>query len=204
MAGSDVAITAVAAGCSDPLYEVWVLAPGATLYTVGQAYSSNAVFNWATAGRSAGTYRITVWVRDSTSGGVYGNASGRWDAYNANVVYTLTAGCPSVGDTATTSGATLVVTASAPGCPNPLFEFWVLAPGASLYELGQAYSTSPTFNWDMTGRAAGTYRITVWVRDSASAGVSGNASGRWDAYNASLLYLWGLKRRLTNLHKLIP
>jgi hypothetical protein len=67
-----------------------VLAPGASLYTLGQGYSTNAVFNWVTIGLPKGTYRITVWVQDASSPGVYGNAYGRWDDYNALLTFTIT------------------------------------------------------------------------------------------------------------------
>jgi hypothetical protein len=193
MPGASVQVQAIAAGCPHALYEFWVLAPGAALYTLAQPYGTSDTLSWDTTGRPVGTYRITVWVRDSTSAGLYGNPSGRWDAYNASLLYTLSGGCAAVTDVASPTGAAMrgmqvTVTASASGCPNPVYEFWVLAPGATLYTLGQAYSGSDTFTWDTSGKALGTYRITVWVRDAASAGTSGNSSGRWDAYNANLLY----------------
>ena len=192
MAGTTVNVTASAPGCLNPLFEFWVLAPGAALYTLGQGYSPSAVFSWHSP-VTTGTYRLTVWVRDNSSSGIFHNSSGRWDAYNANLLYTLTAGCPAVGDSASPPsnaavGTTVVITASARGCPNPLYEFWVLAPGAALYTHGQGYGTNPVFSWNTTGLAKGTYRITVWVRDNSSVGVFHNSTGRWDAYNASLLF----------------
>jgi hypothetical protein len=109
------------------------------------------------------------------------------------MVYKLVAGCPSVGDSASPPstaavGTPVVVTADAPGCLNPLYEFWVLAPGTGAYTLGQGYSTSATFNWSTTALAPGTYRITVWVRYASSAGTFGNSSGRYDSYNAGMLF----------------
>jgi len=191
--GTPITVSAGASGCPNPLYEFWVLAPGASLYTLGQAYSSNGVFNWNMSGKAAGTYRLSVWVRDAGSAGIYGNSSGTYDAYNASLYYTLTASCSAVNVSASPAspgavGSQVTVTASASGCPNPLYEFWVLAPGASLYTLGQAYSSNGVFNWNTSGKAAGTYRFSVWVRDASSAGTYGNSSGRYDAYNANLYY----------------
>jgi len=190
MAATAVTITAAAAGCPNPQYEFWILKPGANLYTLAQAYSSNATLNWGTGGLAPGNYRINVWVRDASSAGVSSNTSGSWDAYNAALVYALTAGCPSVGVSApsasTPSGSTITITAAAPGCPSPLYEFWVLAPGASLYTKAQAYGSTATLFWNTTGLAKGTYRINVWVHDSSDVGLYGNAYGRWDTYNASL------------------
>ena len=193
MVGSTVTITVTAPGCPSPTYEFWVLAPGASLYTLGHAYGASPTFNWDTTGKAVGTWRINVWVHDSSHTGLSCNASGCWDAYNANLTYRVTAGCPTVNYSAaptspSTVGTPVVVTATAPGCPQPDYEFWVLAPGASLYTLGQAYSASNTFSWDTTSHPTGTYRITVWVRDHSHRGIFSNSSGSWDAYNASLLY----------------
>jgi len=189
MVGMTVKITANATGCPNPLYEFWIKAPGASLYTLAHTYNTSAVWSWNTAGFTKGTYRINVWVRDNSSSGTFGNSSGRWDAYNANLAYTITAGCPAVTDTASppsaaAAGTTVGITASAPGCPNPLYEFWVLAPGAALYTKGQGFSPNAVFSWPTTGLAKGTYRITVWVRDNSSSGIFHNSSGTWDAYTS--------------------
>ncbi len=190
-AGVPVTITAGAPGCVNPTYEFWVLAPGASLYTLAQPYSASPTLSWSTASLAPGTYRINVWVRTSAGAGTYRNSYGSWDAYFANLLYTVTPSCKSVSETspATTAqpGATVGVTASASGCPRPQYEFWILAPGASLYRLAQGYSASPTLSWSTSGLAAGTYRITVWARDAASSGVSSNAYGSWDAYDAHLV-----------------
>ena len=194
MVGTTAKITAIASGCPNPLYEFWIKAPGASLYTLAHTYSTSAVWSWNTAGLTKGTYRINVWVRDNSSSGTFGNSSGRWDAYNANLTYTLTAGCPAVKYTtsppsAAAAGTTVTVTAGATGCPNPFYEFWILAPGAKLYKLEQGYSTNPAYTWHTTGLAKGTYRITVWVRDNSSSGIFHNSSGRWDAYSSTLYRL---------------
>jgi hypothetical protein len=84
----------------------------------------------------------------------------------------------------------VTVTAQASGCPdpNPQYEFWVLPPGGNAYQLVQAYSASSTVAWNTTGLAPGSYRFSVWVRDTNSSGASGNQFGRWDAYNAYTVY----------------
>jgi hypothetical protein len=188
-AGSPVAVSASASGCPSPQYEFWTLAPGAPSWQLGRAYSATPTFSWSTTGLAAGTYGLDVWVRDASSAGVYANASGRWDAY-ALMQYRLTSGtpaCSAAGVTAappsaSVAGSTVVVTGHANGCPNPLYQFWTLAPGAPSWQPAQAYSTTSTFSWDTTGLAAGTYGLGVWVRDASSSGTSGNGSGRWDAY----------------------
>ena len=191
MKGTSVTFTANASGCASPQYEFWILSPGASLYTLAQAYGSANTLPWSSS--TPGAYRVNVWVKDANSGGSASNTYGAWDAYNANLVYSVTQGCPSVSVSASppspsASGTVITFTASAPGCPNPTYEFWILSPGASLYTLVQSYSPTATFPWHSTGNGAGTYRINVWVRDASSAGTFSNAYGTWDAYNAGLTY----------------
>ena len=190
--GVSVTLNALASGpsCAHPQYEFWILSPGAALYTLGQAYSSSPTFTWSTGGNGAGNYRIDVWTRDASSWGSFGNAYGRWDAYNAGLIVPLTRGCPTVTESAPSStatvGSTLTITASAPGCRNPLYQFWVLKPGASLDTSLGSYSATNTLTWDTTGLAKGTYRFNVWVHDSGDSGLYGNSYGRWDTYTATL------------------
>jgi hypothetical protein len=187
--GTTVTVTGQAGGCSNPQYQFWTLAPGATTWQLAQAYSSAATFNWSTTGLSAGTWGLDLWIRDASSSGVSGNSSGRWDAY-AILQYTLTAPTPSCTGAALSAspaspalvGTIVVFTGRAAGCANPLYEFWALAPGATSWQLAQAYSSTATFNWSTAGLTPGTYSVGLWVRDTNSGGVSGNSSGRWDAY----------------------
>jgi hypothetical protein len=72
------------------------------------------------------------------------------------------------------------MTASAFGCPNPSYQFWILSPGASTWRIAQPYSTNPVFNWNPSAKT-GTYRITVWARDANSPGRLRNALGTWDS-----------------------
>ena len=193
--GTAVTVTATG-GCPDPApqYEFWVLAPGATSYQVGQAYSTNPVLNWNTAGLGAGTYHISVWVRDANSSGISGNQFGTWDAYNNGTVYALkSTACSALSASVSPAspqavGMSVTVGAAAANCPNPVYQFWVLPPGGTAYQLVQAYSAGSTFTWTTTGLAPGTYRFSVWVRDTNSAGAQGNQSGTWDAYNNNTVY----------------
>jgi hypothetical protein len=196
--GTTVTLTAGAIGCPVPTYQFWILAPGATSWALAQAYSTTATFSWTTAGKSAGTYSLSVWARDAGSAGTSGNSSGSWDTYNSSQ-YTLTGGatpCASVSLTSSPSGTASVgtpvtFTAAASGCASPSYQFWILAPGATSWALGQAYATTATFNWTTAGKPAGTHHVSVWVRDATSAGTSGNSSGTWDAYNSSQYTLTG-------------
>jgi Cysteine-rich secretory protein family len=87
--GTTVTVLASATGCSSPVFHFAVLAPNTTTYAEVQAYSSTASYTWNTSALSTGQYRFSVWVRDSESGGSNGNATGRWDAYDNETLYTV-------------------------------------------------------------------------------------------------------------------
>jgi hypothetical protein len=186
--GTPVTFTATQVGCpnASPVYQFWTLAPGASAWSVAQAYSTSRTFVWTTTGLKPGTWGVAVWVRDAASAGASSNGFGTWDAA-ASLNYTLTT-CASVNLSAAPAGtavhgATVTFTAAAMGCPTtPTYQFFTLAPGASSWTVARAYSATPTFAWNTTGLAAGTYQIDVWARDTASAGSNSNGTGTWDVY----------------------
>src|SRR5438034_551814 len=49
-----------------------------------------------------------------------------------------------------------------------LYQFWILPPGSSTWQVKQAYSSSNTFTWDTTGLNGGKYFYTAWARDASS------------------------------------
>jgi hypothetical protein len=87
-AGTQVAFTAVAAGCTNPnpLYEFWFL--DGSNWRVVQGWSTTATWTWNTTGAPLGTQHFGVWVRDAASAGVNSTTLGRYDAY-APIPYTL-------------------------------------------------------------------------------------------------------------------
>jgi N-acetylmuramoyl-L-alanine amidase len=193
-AGTSVTFTASALGCTNPSYEFWMLPPGGTSWQIVQPYSTNAHLVWTTTGKAAGTYRITAWARDASSGGMMGNGLGTWDSsYNSQ--YTLaTVSCEGVTASSAPAspsavGTPVTVTAVASGCPSPQYQFWMLSPGSSIWRIALPYSTNGTFNWSTAGKTKGVYRISVWVRDASSSGKLGNSLGRWDASYNSLYSL---------------
>src|SRR6266567_2564276 len=151
-AGTTVTITATSAGGPSARYEFWTLAPGGS-WTIVQAYSATNTFTWNTT-PPAGAYRYSVWARDASSAASY-------DTYFPGTVYTLTT-------TPCTSGTAITITASASGCPNARYEFWIQNPGSSTWTIVQAYSATNTFTWNTIGLSAGTYKYSVWVRDASS------------------------------------
>src|SRR5216683_603924 len=190
--GGSPTFTASATGCphASPVYQFFTLAPGAGSWTIAQAFSATNTFSWSTTGKTPSGWQVAVWVRDASSGGVYSNSFGTFDLSTA-VAYTLTT-CSGVSLGASPSssapvGTSVTFTANAIGCPNPspVYQFWVLAPGASSWTIAQAYSTSSTFIWNTTGKAKGNYQVAVWVRDASSGGAASNSFGTWDGFSGT-------------------
>jgi len=182
-----VNLAASASGCPNPVYQFWMAMPGGN-WQIVQPYSTSASFAWNTSGSAAGTYSISVWVRDAYSAGADGNNTGHWDAYTSSA-YTLSpiacsaAGLSGSPAATATAGTKVILTATASGCPNPLYQFWMAGPGES-WQVVQAYSSNSSFTWDTAGAAAGSYSLSVWVRDASGTGVDGNSTGRWDVYSS--------------------
>jgi hypothetical protein len=181
VAGTIVRFTGSAVGCPHPFYQFWILAPGSDSWTVAQAYSTRATFDWNTTGPlPAGTYLYSVWARDS------GSAAG-YDTFFPGTAYTLTSTpCTSVTASAApaspqAAGTAVTISATASGCPNPRYEFWILAPGSSSWTIVQPYSGNAAFTWNTTP-PAGTYLYSVWVRDASSA-------SSYDAYVPGTAYM---------------
>jgi hypothetical protein len=186
--GTQVAITGTGSGCPNPSpqYEFWVRYPGAGCCQLAQAYGTSATYNWPTTGLTSGTYTFAVWVRDANSSGAFGNGLGRYDAATT-LTYTLSplacTGVTAASSPPTTSaaGTPVSITGSAPSCPNPRYQFWVLYPRSQTWQRAQAYSINATFSWNTTQQPAGTYNFSIWARDASSAGTSGNVLGTWDS-----------------------
>ena len=178
--GPQVMLSAVATGCTGPLFEFWVRTP-AGAWSLAQGYSSQPTYAWNTAGKVAGTYRFSVWARDGSSPGVGGTPPNTYDAFSA-FDYSLTSSSCSgmsastVPATSAAIGTQVTVTGSASGCPNARYAFYLLPPGGT-WSLVQPYSANPAFTWNTAGKAAGSYRFSVWARDAAS-------GASYDAFSA--------------------
>ena len=163
LAGTAVTIAASTSGCPNPRYQFWIRAPGGG-WTIAQAFSSDSTFTWNT-GPPAGTYYWSVWVRDAGSSAAYDNY---WPgtAYMLNSTNCTSANASASPASPQSAGTTVTITASASGCPNPRYEFWIQPPGGS-WAIAKAYSSTASFTWNSTP-PAGTYRYSVWVRDASS------------------------------------
>lgn len=189
LVGTQVALAATASGCPNPSpqYEFWLRAPGATCCQLAQAYSTSNTYIWTTNAVVAGTYTFAVWAKDASSSGAFANGLGRYDAAFV-MSYTLTAPvCTAItGSAAPPSsqpeGTAETIGGVATGCPNPLYEFFILYPGSQTWKRVQAYSAGSSFGWATSGAPAGVYGFSIWARDAESAGEVGNSLGTWDVY----------------------
>ena len=190
--GAVVTFSATTTTCPHPLYQFWILPPGGS-WTIMQSYSSNTTFRWDTAGRAAGSYSVSVWTRETTGQGAHTSSLGSYDDFASATDVLTSMPCASVtsstapGLTAV-AGSPVTVTGSATCAhPNPLYEFWILAPGSTSWKLAQAYSSSASFTWNTTP-PAGAYQLSVWVRDVSSSGTNRSGLGNYDAFAPGTTY----------------
>jgi hypothetical protein len=177
--GTKVTVTGSATGCTNPQYEFWLLPPGGS-WTPARGYSSSATFDWSTTGAAAGTYHFSVWARDASS-------SASYDSFSTLDYSLTTAPCTGMSasaapPTSATAGTAVVITGAATGCPNALYEFWVLPPGGTWTPL-RGYSAGASFTWSTAGLPPGSYQFSVWARDASSAGTKGSPPYTYDAFS---------------------
>ena len=192
--GSTISLTAQSDKCGTPRYEFWMLRPGSSTWVDAQPYSTSPTFMWNTAGMPAGTYRFSVWARDSNSAGLSHGALGSWDAYGS-LTFVLTS-FPTcnllkgyVSPDFAYAGQYVSISAGSSYCPNPLYQFWLLAPGSSKWVVAQAYSSNFMFFWNTNGWVGGTYTVSIWAKDAGSPGLNRSALGSWDTYKTFSYYV---------------
>jgi hypothetical protein len=197
-AGFVFQIVGSAVGCTHPLFAFFLLNPGGS-WTKVQDFSARNNMNWDTGNygtpEPAGTYNYSVWVRDTSSAGT--NDGGSFGRYDASVghAFALTSGtCASVTATAAPGspqpeGTTVTITATAGTCyVGGLFEFWLLAPGSSTWQLAQGYESFNNSFTFFTNGLNGMYRYAVWVRDFSSPGAHPQFLSTYDAYYPGAIY----------------
>ena len=160
-----VTFTATSNGCTNPLYQFWLLRPGYTTWSLRQPYSASTTWTWDTTTWPLGTYQVGVWAKASGSANSY-------DAYFIGT-YQLDVGpCTAAGITASPASpqpanTMITFTASSTGCTAPDYQFWWLPPPGTSWGVRQAYGTATTFVWNSAG-ASGPYRFGVWARQAGS------------------------------------
>jgi spore germination protein YaaH len=89
-----------------------------------------------------------------------GGAPELWNTLNTYFVKCASASV-SPGTVSQGAGSLITMTAAATQCNAPSYEFWVQFPNGA-WQLVQGWG-GPTFNWDTTGLAPGTYTIHAWA-----------------------------------------
>ncbi|MQR94795.1 SpoIID/LytB domain-containing protein [Fictibacillus phosphorivorans] len=166
LANTLINISANATGGATKLYKFNIY-DGKT-WKVSQDYSTKNTHAWKPT--AAGTYKVSVHVKDQSS-------SKSYDSYKA-FDYKITApttgqfGTPITIDSVVTdkvspqaANTSIKVTANAKGGTTKLYKFWVSKDGGAFVRM-QDYSTNNTYNWKPA--VAGNYKINVHVKDQTS------------------------------------
>src|SRR4029077_8723458 len=89
-------------------------------------------------------------------------------------------GCTSAAispaSTTASLGSTVSSSASSTGCSNPQYEYWVQYLDGS-WNMLRAFSTDPTWAWNTSGRAPGTYTVHVWANQTGDSTALAEAIG---------------------------
>jgi hypothetical protein len=178
--GSTVHFTAGATGCPNPQFSFWVQYLDGSYHNL-RPFSTTSTWDWNTAGLTPGVYTVTVWANQ------VGDPTSTWEAYASSTV-TLTGGCTgaslSPANTTALVTSTIQFTATATGCPNPQFEYWVQYLDGT-WHMVRAFSSDPTFGWNTTGFGTGAYSVQVWAIQS------GDSTSTWEAYSSATVTLTG-------------
>jgi len=167
--GVKVTITAGSTGCSKPQYRFWVQAPGAA-WRIVQDYSSATTYTWISTGL-AGAYHLEVDARASPSV-AYDAVAGAAYSLTACGAASLTPGLMSPQR----PGVTVLLTAGALCAGTPEYRFWVRPPGRA-WTIVRDYAPAPTFSWNTTGLAVGSYALEVDVRDQGAGAAYESVAG---------------------------
>jgi spore germination protein YaaH len=161
--GTALGFTAASGGCATPQYEYWVQYPNGAWH-LKRAFAADATWSWDTTGLPLGTYTVHVWANQQ------GAFTGALEAVGSTTVR-LAPPCSSASlsplSGSTVTGGSVTFTASATGCPNPAFEFWVQYPDGT-WHMTRAFSPVATWKWTTSGLPKGTYHVHVWANEPGS------------------------------------
>ena len=156
---------------------------GGNVWTMsaGNLYGFNAVSGAQIANISVGSF--SRFESPAAAGGlIFVPTSNGLKAYN------LLRGCLTAGllpaNPSQPAGSTVAFTASSTGCITPVFEYWVQLLNGGWY-MKRGFMPDPTWNWDTTGLAPGTYTVHVWANQT------GDSMARYEALASSTVTLTG-------------
>jgi hypothetical protein len=157
--GTQLRLAAGSTICPNPRYELSLRYPNGT-WTVLKSLGSASTLTWDTALYPLGIYTVRAAANQAGDGGAP-------EAYT-DVTYSLTEPPPCTSPGLSPAGPTqpagsaVNFTASATGCPVPLYEYWVQYPDGT-WKMQRTFSTDPTWSWNTSGLPIGTYTVHVWI-----------------------------------------
>ncbi len=177
--GTTVIITAASTGCASPSYEFWLQYPNGT-WVLKQGFGGGQTWNWDTTGYPLGNYTLHLWANQA------GDPTATYEAFGS-LSYALK-GCTSASLSPAApnqpAGSSVAFTGGATGCSAPQYEYWVKLLNGSWY-MKRGFSADPSWSWDTTGLAPGTYTVHVWANQA------GDSTATWEAYASSSVTLTG-------------
>jgi hypothetical protein len=165
--GGQVKLSGSATCGAPPEYKYLMLPPGGS-WTVLSDWSSYAPYTWNTTGLTTGTYQIEIWARSAGSTALYEAWAGGTVTLGTSTPCTPGSGWLSSSPSSPAEqGTPVTFTASATGCPQPTYSYYMQPPSGP-WALVQDWSTSPTYSWNTTGLAPGPYNFQAWIRAAGS------------------------------------
>jgi len=161
--GTVITMTAATTVCPQPSYRFYIKRPNGIWYLM-RDYGA-ATWAWNSAGEAPGTYLVNAWVRQSGTQAAYE------DFHYLTFVLSPAAACANATLTSDKAspqalGTVVTFTATATGCSEPVFLFYIRRPNGTWY-IARNYGAS-TFAWNTAGQTAGAYSVDVWIRQNGS------------------------------------
>ncbi len=164
LAGAAVSFTATGGGGTGSYQYQFRILEGST-WSVAQSYGSSNIFVWDTAGKSAGSYRVEVQIRNAGSTAAVEGTS--YIDYTLTLPPKLTVSLAATPASPQVTGTPVSFTATASnGTGSYQYAFQIL--NGAVWETVQPYGSSDTWAWDTAGKAAGTYSIRTLARNDGS------------------------------------
>jgi hypothetical protein len=177
-----VTLNAASAGCPDanPRYRFYLRSPTG-VWSIVKNFSTSGSFRWDTRAYVPGTYLIGVWVKDAKSGFTYDTY-----AFGTFTLQRLPCTSVNVGSiliSPQVPGTTISFGATANGCPDPMYQWWVQNT-SGVWNMVAQYPAPSIYSWNTTGLPTGTYQIGVWAKQA------GYSNKPYEAFSYVTYKLW--------------
>ena len=188
--GEKITWTATASGGTGTLKHYFILYKDGTKIKT-QAYSTKNTFSYTPT--EPGTYKVKVYVKDSADKKVYKTSTG---VTVTEAVAALTISSIKADKSSAAAGEKITWTATASGGTGTLQYYFILYKDGTKLKT-RSYSTTKTFSYTPT--EAGTYKVRVYVKDSADNKVNKLSSAVEVTSGTSALAISGVKANKTSV-----